>query len=98
MQTAEFRMLSTPEAAARLGISASTLAKLRVYGGGPVFTKFRRRVTYHPQDLDSWVAAYRRTSTSDPGNPAEPSGSGNSSRTPLGPSMQSTGLRQPRWE
>lgn len=67
MHPAEYRKLSAPEAAARLGISASTLAKLRCFGGGPVYTKLGRRVVYDERDLDDWADARRRTSTSDNG-------------------------------
>jgi predicted DNA-binding transcriptional regulator AlpA len=59
------RMLSTPEAAHYCGSSSSTLSKLRLYGGGPAFLKLGRRVVYHPDDLDAWLASRRRTSTSD---------------------------------
>jgi predicted DNA-binding transcriptional regulator AlpA len=59
------KMLSTPEAASYCGSSSSTFAKLRVYGGGPIFLKLGRRVVYSPDDLDAWLASRRRTSTSD---------------------------------
>jgi predicted DNA-binding transcriptional regulator AlpA len=59
------KMLSTPEAASYCGSSSSTFAKLRLYGGGPVFLKLGRRVVYDPDDLDAWLASRRRTSTSD---------------------------------
>ena len=59
------KMMSAPEAASYCGSSASTFAKLRLYGGGPVFLKLGRRVVYNPDDLDAWLASRRRTSTSD---------------------------------
>ena len=59
------RMLSVQEAAARVGLSKSSLNKLRVYGGGPVFLKLGRSVRYDPYDLDSWLASHRRNSTSE---------------------------------
>jgi predicted DNA-binding transcriptional regulator AlpA len=59
------RMLSTPEAASYCGSSASTFAKLRLYGGGPLYVKVGRRVVYDPADLDRWLASQRRASTSD---------------------------------
>jgi len=59
------KMLSAPEAAGYCGSSASTFAKLRLYGGGPVFVKLGRRVVYNPDDLDTWLASHRRASTSD---------------------------------
>jgi predicted DNA-binding transcriptional regulator AlpA len=61
------RMLRTPEAAAYCGSSASTFEKLRLSGGGPGYVKMGRRVVYDPTDLDAWLAANRRVSTSDPG-------------------------------
>ena len=59
------KMLSAPEAAAYCGSSASTFAKLRLYGGGPHYVKLGRRVVYDPADLDRWLASHRRASTSD---------------------------------
>jgi predicted DNA-binding transcriptional regulator AlpA len=59
------KMLNAPAAAAYCGSSASTLAKLRLYGGGPTFIKLGRRVVYDPIDLDLWLAAHRRNSTSE---------------------------------
>ena len=62
------RLLNTLEAAAYCGSSASTFEKLRLTGGGPVYSKIGRRVVYRLADLDAWVDARRRTSTSDPGH------------------------------
>jgi hypothetical protein len=59
--------LQTAEAAQYTGLSASTLAKLRVFGGGPVYYKLNRRVTYDTRSLDCWMEARVRVSTSDPG-------------------------------
>ena len=61
------RRLNVMEAAEYTGISVSTLNKLRVFGGGSVYTKVGRRVVYEAVDLDAWLAAKRRTSTSQPG-------------------------------
>jgi len=61
------RMLRTHEAATYCGSSASTFEKLRLTGGGPVYSKIGRRVVYRLADLDAWLDARRRTSTSDPG-------------------------------
>ena len=62
--------LSVEAAAHYTGISASTLNKLRVFGGGPVFLKLGRRVAYDVADLDAWLAERRRRSTSDAGQAA----------------------------
>jgi predicted DNA-binding transcriptional regulator AlpA len=59
------KMLSAPAAAAYCGSSASTFAKLRLFGGGPVFVKLGRRVVYDPADLDRWLTEHRRSSTSE---------------------------------
>jgi predicted DNA-binding transcriptional regulator AlpA len=59
------RMLDAPAAAAYCGSSASTFAKLRLYGGGPVYVKIGRRVVYDPADLDKWLTSHRRSSTSE---------------------------------
>mgnify|MGYP000438569516 CR=1 FL=1 len=60
-------MLRTPDAAQYLGISTSTLNKLRVLGGGPAYHKLGRIVGYSHADLDAWLASRRRRSTSDIG-------------------------------
>ena len=59
-------LLMTPsEAATYLRLSKSTLGKLRLTGGGPVYAKFGRRVVYRSEDLLAWFLENRRTSTSD---------------------------------
>ena len=60
-------LLKTKDASTRLGISKSTLEKLRLTGGGPVFIKRGKSVFYTEQDLTEWLQANRRRSTSDPG-------------------------------
>ena len=64
-------LLKTKDAATHLGISKSTLEKLRLTGGGPVFIKRGKSVFYTELDLAYWIYANRRTSTSDPGSRAE---------------------------
>ena len=58
------RMMTTGDAAAYLGLSASYLNKMRVTGGGPVFLKLSRAVRYRHADLDVWISSRRHTSTS----------------------------------
>lgn len=56
----------TPEEAAEyLRSSPSTLAKLRLYGGGPVFTRIGRVIRYRRSDLDHWMSSKLTRSTSD---------------------------------
>lgn len=57
--------IDADNAAKRLGLSKSTLAKMRVYGNGPIYSKLGRRVVYTITDLDAWVASKRFTSTSE---------------------------------
>ena len=60
--------LRPPAAADFLGLSASTLAKMRLRGDGPTYSKARSRaVVYDIADLESWLSARKRTSTSDSG-------------------------------
>ena len=49
------------------GVSTSTLAKWRLTGFGPAYSKAGRNVVYHMQDLDAWLVSRRRLSTSDTG-------------------------------
>lgn len=61
-------LLTTAEAAQQLRLSTATLERLRVTGGGPVFTKLgpgkRARVVYQRSELDAWISANRRETTS----------------------------------
>jgi excisionase family DNA binding protein len=56
--------LTPLEAAAYLHSSISTLAKLRVYGGGPVFHRIGRAIRYRKADLDQFMELTRASSTS----------------------------------
>ena len=57
-------MLRTGAAASYIGLSSSTLEKLRLRGGGPIYCQPTRAVLYDPDDLDRWLALHRRSSTS----------------------------------
>ena len=60
------RVLRTPEAAKYVGLSASTLEKLRLTGAGPAYQKAGPKiVVYYPEELDRWLNSHRRISTSD---------------------------------
>ena len=60
------RRLRAPEAAAYLGLAPSTLAKMRLRGDGPPYHKAGPRVVvYSLSDLEDWLKANRRRSTSD---------------------------------
>ncbi len=63
--SAQTRCLRTADAANYIGLSKSTLEKLRVTGGGPTYAALGRVVVYRIEDLDAWVSEHRRSSTSD---------------------------------
>ena len=53
------------DAGTYLGLSVSTLSKMRMRGDGPSYSKAGPRlVTYLREDLDAWLAATKRVSTS----------------------------------
>lgn len=56
--------LRPDEASAYLSLSTQRLARLRLEGGGPAFCKAGRSVLYRVEDLDKWLAASSRASTS----------------------------------
>jgi predicted DNA-binding transcriptional regulator AlpA len=65
------RVLRTPDAAKYIGLTASTLEKKRLTGDGPRFVRIgTRAVGYTVDDLDAYIEAGLRRSTSDPGQPA----------------------------
>lgn len=54
-------LLNVREAAARLGLSKSTLDKMRCASKGPRYVKSTdRAVRYDPVDLDAWIAARKK--------------------------------------
>ena len=59
--------MAPDRAAAYIDGSVSTLAKLRLRGGGPVFCRIGHAVRYRRADLDEWLLSTSRRSTSDTG-------------------------------
>jgi predicted DNA-binding transcriptional regulator AlpA len=57
--------MRTREAASYCGLAHRTLEKLRLTGEGPAYLKIGRAVVYDRHDLDQWLAAKRRRSTSE---------------------------------
>jgi excisionase family DNA binding protein len=53
------------QAAEYLNTSTSTLAKRRLYGGGPKFSRIGRAIRYARSDLDTFMAANTVSSTSE---------------------------------
>jgi predicted DNA-binding transcriptional regulator AlpA len=62
--TSADELLTPPEASRSLKVSLSWLAKARLYGTGPVYRKVGRSVRYLRSDLERYLAARVRTSTS----------------------------------
>jgi predicted DNA-binding transcriptional regulator AlpA len=60
-----YRRLRVRQAADYLGVGKSTLDKWRITGAGPTYSKIGAIVVYDTRDLDAFLAAARRTSTSE---------------------------------
>jgi excisionase family DNA binding protein len=58
-------ILNAIKAAQYVGLSASTLAKMRLSGNSPAFLKLGRRVLYRRSDLDEWLESRIARDTSD---------------------------------
>ena len=59
-------LLTTAQAARRLGLAVRTLENKRVSGIDPIpFVKLGRKVLYDPRDLEQWLNARRFLSTSE---------------------------------
>jgi predicted DNA-binding transcriptional regulator AlpA len=58
-------LLNTNQAAERCNLSPRTFEKYRVTGGGPPYIRLGSAVRYRLEDLDAWIAANRRRTTSD---------------------------------
>lgn len=59
------KVITARTAARFVGLSESTLAKLRLNGNGPTYCKLGRRVVYRPEDLDAWLSSRATTDTTD---------------------------------
>ena len=64
------KLITEHETAERLSIRVCTLRKWRWEGRGPRFVKIGAAVRYDPADVDAFIEAGRRRSTSDPGTEA----------------------------
>jgi predicted DNA-binding transcriptional regulator AlpA len=58
-------LLNTEQAAVRCCLSKRTLEKYRGTGAGPLYIQLGKAVRYRDEDLEAWIAAHRRRSTSD---------------------------------
>ncbi len=60
-------LLNETDAARILSLSVKTLRRWRWAGKPPRFLKIGAAVRYDPEDLDAYIEAARRTSTTDTG-------------------------------
>jgi excisionase family DNA binding protein len=58
-------LLTPKEAAARLKVSLSWLAKARMRGDGPAYIKVGRAIRYSEAALHQWLKGNQRLSTSE---------------------------------
>jgi predicted DNA-binding transcriptional regulator AlpA len=65
MTTQAPQVLCARDAAHFVGLSESTLAKLRLNGNGPTYCKLGRRVVYRQADLEQWLESRTTRDTSD---------------------------------
>jgi hypothetical protein len=65
-------LLDTPAAAKRLKVSESFLAKARMKGTGPEYSKFGKLVRYTPANLDRYELEHSRISTAEEPPVTEP--------------------------
>jgi len=63
-------LINETEAARILNLSVKTLRRWRFAGKGPAFRKIGAAVRYHPRDLEAFIEAGRRQSTSEIGRAA----------------------------
>ena len=52
--------LDPKQVEAIIGLKTSTLAKRRVYGGGPPYIKMGAKVLYSERDLQEWITSQPR--------------------------------------
>jgi hypothetical protein len=65
MEKNEKRYFNSAEASQYLNVSQSMLAKRRLSGDGPRYSKLGKRGVYEVADLDQWITASRHLSTSE---------------------------------
>ena len=64
-EQSEKRYFNSAQAANYLNVSQSMLAKKRLTGDGPRYSKLGKRVVYEIADLDAWIAGRKYNSTSE---------------------------------
>lgn len=62
------RLITDREVSKLTGIPRKTLQALRLRGGGPDFIKIRSSCRYRPSEIENWLKANTRKTTSEGGN------------------------------
>jgi len=57
--------LDVKQAAELIGLSKSSLDKMRLTGRGPVYLRIGARVVYRRRDIDTWLDQYAQSSTAE---------------------------------
>ena len=70
------RLLTEKQVFEIYGLALGSLRAWRHKGGGPIHCKIGASVLYRPSDIDSFISARLRRSTSDPGGGREGVGRG----------------------
>ena len=66
------RILRTPGAGSYVGLSASTLEKMRLAGDGPIFVRLGgRAIGYDVKDLDEWLDEQRQATFESQDDPRD---------------------------
>lgn len=58
-------LVEPDEVAKELKVTPGTLAKWRVFGGGPRFVKYGKNVMYDSKDVSDWLESRKMRTTSD---------------------------------
>lgn len=63
--TTPSQLLTAAEVAERLLLSSDTLTRHRINGTGPRYVKLGKHIRYREHDIEAWLEAQSRTSTSE---------------------------------
>lgn len=62
------KLIDDREVSKLTGIARKTLQNMRLKGGGPEFIKIGKNCRYRPSEIDNWLKANTRRTTSEGGN------------------------------
>ena len=76
------RYLDTRQAAVYVGLSPTTLHRMRWAGDGPPYARWGRRVIYDRADLDDWMARHKRGSPPEGSDDSDSTGESEETEEP----------------